>query len=56
MTILRRLLLRVANGVPREKFENCREVLKGAEKECQVLKAENRQLKTKIKELRIGGK
>jgi len=51
---LRCLLLRLADGVEREKLELTKEVLKGAEGECSELKLENRQLKTKVKELRLG--
>lgn len=50
---LRSLLLRLANGVEREKLEHCKEVLKGAEGECGALKIENRQLKTRIKEVTL---
>jgi len=55
LVFLRHLLLRVANGVEREKLELTKEVLKGAEGECSALKIENRQLKTKVKELKLAG-
>ncbi len=45
--------MKIAKGVEKEKLEHCRDVLRGAEGECGALKIENRQLKTKIKELTL---
>lgn len=50
---LRTLLLKLANGIEKEKFKHCKGSLKDFEKGYEALKIENRQLKTKIKEIKL---
>ena len=50
---VRSLLLKLARGVEREKFEHCRLMLKSFEEELPKLHLENRQLKTQVKELKV---
>jgi len=50
---LRSLLLKLAGGVKKERFEHCLMMLKQFEVELPKLQRENRELKTKVKDLKV---
>ena len=49
---MRGLVLKLARGVEKEKFEHCRLMLKSFEGELSKLQLENRRLKTEVKDLK----
>ena len=50
---MRGLVLKLARGVEREKFEYCRLMLKSFEEELPKLQLENRRLKTEVRDLKV---
>lgn len=50
---LRKLLLRLAKGIEREKYDHMKEAKADFESGYEALKFENRLLKTKIKDLKL---
>ena len=50
---LRSLLLKLAGGVEKERFEHCLLIVKSFETELPKLQRENRELKTKVKDLKL---
>ena len=56
MKRLRALLLKLADGVERERYEHLQTMKKSFEEGYEALRSENRQLKTMIKELKLQDK